>query len=62
MLESTIAAWHAFVRGESPDALSELLADDVVFYSPVVYRPQVGKQVTTVYLQTAVRTLAGDAP
>ena len=62
MIESTIAAWHAFVRGESPDALSELLADDVVFYSPVVYRPQVGKQVTTVYLQTAVRTLAGDAP
>ena len=62
MIESTIAAWHAFVRGESPGALSDLLADEVVFYSPVVYRPQVGKDVTTAYLETAVGILAGDAP
>ena len=62
MIESAIARWLDFVRGDSPDALSDLLADDVVFYSPVVYRPQVGKQLTTVYLEAAKRVLAGDAP
>ncbi len=62
MIESTIAAWHAFIRGQSPDALTRLLADDVVFYSPVVYRPQVGKALTPRYLEAAKRTLVGDAP
>jgi hypothetical protein len=36
-----------------------LLAADVVFYSPVVYTPQCGKPLTTQYLETATRTLAG---
>src|SRR6266436_444165 len=37
-----------------------LLADDVVFYSPIVYTPQEGKAITKLYLQAAGQTLPGD--
>lgn len=35
-----VSQWHAFVRRPEPEALDRLLADDVVFYSPVVFTPQ----------------------
>jgi hypothetical protein len=47
------------VRGELAGGLDELLADDVVFYSPIVYTPQKGKAITALYLQAAARTLPG---
>ena len=59
MIDDVIARWHRYLGGESPGGLDELLADDVVFYSPVVYTPQRGKPVTTQYLEAASRTLAG---
>jgi ketosteroid isomerase-like protein len=59
-IETVIDRWHGFMRGEEPNALDELLADDVVFYSPVVYTPQQGKGITTVYLQAAAVALPGD--
>jgi hypothetical protein len=46
MIEQTIAKWHRFLAGGLPGGLDELLADDVVFYSPVVFTPQKGKAVT----------------
>jgi len=61
MIDSVIARWHAHLTGESGEDLSELLADDVVFYSPIVYTPQRGKDITTMYLMAAKQTLgAGD--
>ena len=60
MIEHVIEQWHAYLRGDQPGALDELLADDVVFYSPIVYTPQVGKAITTLYLQAAGQTLPGD--
>ena len=54
-----IARWHGFISGETPGALDELLADDVVFYSPIVYTPQEGKAITTMYLTAAGATLGG---
>ena len=56
MIEKTIDAWHEFVRGRSPGALDELLADDCVFYSPVVFTPQKGKDITKLYLHAAYST------
>ena len=53
--------WKAHLRGELPGALDELLDDDVVFYSPIVYTPQAGKAITKMYLQAAGQTLPGDA-
>lgn len=49
------------MQGDLPGGLEELLADDVVFYSPVVYTPQRGKEITTRYLEAAAASLAGDA-
>lgn len=59
MIDDVIARWHRYMAGELPGGLDELLADDVVFYSPVVYTPQRGKAVTTQYLSAASEALAG---
>jgi SnoaL-like protein len=61
VIKDVIARWHRYLGGELPGGLEELLADDVVFYSPVVYTPQRGKPVTTQYLEAASRALAGGA-
>lgn len=61
MIDDVIARWHRFLDGELPGGLDELLADDVAFYSPVVYTPQRGKPLTTQYLEAASRALAGGA-
>jgi ketosteroid isomerase-like protein len=61
VIDDAIARWHRYLGGELPGGLDELLADDVVFYSPVVYTPQRGKPVTTQYLEAASRTLVDGA-
>ena len=61
MIDDVIARWHRFMEGGSPGGLDDLLADDVVFYSPVVFTPQRGREVTTRYLEAAAVALAGDA-
>lgn len=57
--EAPLAKWHEFVRsaGQRVEILDELLADDVVFRSPVVWTPQVGKPITTRYLVSAAQVL-----
>ncbi len=60
MIESVIEQWHDHLRGGLPGGLDELLADDVVFYSPIVYTPQEGKAITKLYLEAAGQTLPGD--
>lgn len=53
----TIAAWHRVVRERDLAALDALLADDVVFHSPVVHTPQRGKAITKLYLAGAMQVL-----
>jgi hypothetical protein len=60
MIEAVIEKWQAHLRGELPGGLDELLDEDVVFYSPIVYTPQEGKAITTLYLEAAGQTLPGD--
>ena len=60
VIEETVARWHEHLRGALPGGLDELLADDVVFYSPVVYTPQEGKAITSAYLEAAYGALGGD--
>ena len=48
-----VKAWHNYVRNVSGEALDKLLADDVVFQSPVVHTPQVGRDITKLYLLAA---------
>lgn len=62
MIETVIEQWHQHLRGELDGGLDELLDDDVVFYSPIVYTPQVGKAITKLYLSAALQTLLGEQP
>ena len=55
-----VEAWHAHVRDVKEETLDELLADDVVFLSPVVHTPQVGKAVTKLYLMAAFNVFPGE--
>jgi ketosteroid isomerase-like protein len=51
---SVIAAWHQLVQTRDMAALGRILADDVVFHSPVVHTPQRGKAITFRYLVAAM--------
>ena len=62
MIDEVIDRWHRHLRGDLPGGLDELLADDVVFYSPIVYTPQEGKAITKLYLEAAGQTLPGEKP
>jgi len=57
MNETPIAAWHRIVDSRSRESLSQWLADDVVFHSPVVHTPQRGKPVVMRYLSAALDVL-----
>ncbi len=57
MIEETIRNWHRFLRGEFEPGLDGLLHDDCVFYSPVVFTPQRGREITKRYLMAAGATL-----
>jgi hypothetical protein len=61
VIEGVIDRWHDHLRGRLDGGLDDLLHDDVVFYSPIVFTPQEGKAITTLYLQAAGQTLPGDA-
>jgi hypothetical protein len=50
---NTLSTWHELVRTRNARGLNSLLADNVVFHSPVVHTPQVGKAVTLQYLSAA---------
>lgn len=57
MGNDVVRRWHAFVKAGDPAGLDGLLADGVVFHSPVVHTPQRGKDIATVYLTAAMRVL-----
>jgi hypothetical protein len=49
-----VARWHRIVATRDRAALAALLADDVVFLSPVVHTPQRGKAIALAYLGAAL--------
>lgn len=55
-----IDAWHQLVADRNAQGLDALLADDVVFYSPVVHTPQAGKPITTMYLAAALHVFGNE--
>lgn len=56
-----LTEWHQIVRTRDASRLAALLADDVVFHSPVVHTPQVGKAITTKYLAAAIRVFGNES-
>ena len=53
MSVDALAAWHQLLTTCDPAGLDDLLAEDVVFHSPIVHTPQVGKAITKLYLSAA---------
>lgn len=60
-MTDALAGWHAYMRAPSPEALAPLLAEDVVFRSPAVHTPQVGRTITSKYLLAAAEVLGNDS-
>lgn len=61
MVSTKLESWRNVVRTRDANGLGELLAEDVVFYSPVVHTPQVGKKITTMYLAAAVQVFGNES-
>lgn len=57
MTQLTSDRWEQIAKSGDFDQLDHLLADDVVFESPIVHTPQVGRANTKAYLVAAVQVL-----
>jgi hypothetical protein len=55
----TIDRWHDMMSASSHDGLFELLAEDCIFWSPVVHTPQRGRDITYLYLSAASQVFGG---
>jgi hypothetical protein len=58
MTPTTLNRWHQLVATRNAAGIDALLADEVVFHSPVVHTPQVGRALTRMYLAAAMQVLA----
>jgi SnoaL-like domain len=56
-MHSGLEKWHRIVKSRDLAGLDDVLADDVIFYSPVVHTPQIGKAITYKYLSAALHVL-----
>ncbi len=52
-MENPISKWHQVVELRDYNLLKEILSENVIFYSPVIYTPQKGKSITLNYLVAA---------
>ena len=55
-----IEKWYEVIKSDNPDKYDEILAEDCVFYSPVVYTPQRGREITKMYLMAAGGVFGGE--
>ena len=52
--------WHQAIQTRDVSMLDEILAEEVVFYSPVVWSEQKGKALTKMYLTAALHVIGGN--
>jgi hypothetical protein len=52
--------WHQFMETRNPKILDELLTNEVIFYSPIVWAPQEGKKIAKLYLMAAMEVFGGE--
>jgi len=60
-MSSNLETWHQIIFNQDKNKLSAILADDVVFHSPIVHTPQKGKEITFMYLSAAFTILLNDS-
>lgn len=61
MTPLALEKWHQIVRTRDASSLKELLSNEVVFYSPVIHQPQIGKVITTMYLTAAIHVFGNES-
>jgi hypothetical protein len=61
MTPNPLDRWHRLLKDRDIAALDSLLSDQVVFYSPIVFTPQVGKAITARFLTAAFHVLVNDS-
>ena len=54
-MKNPINKWHEVVTTQNQDLLKSILAENVTFYSPVVFTAQKGKSLTLLYLMAAAQ-------
>lgn len=53
-MNKTLDRWHEFVETGNAGILDEILAEEVKFHSPFVWKPKDGKAITTRILLTVM--------
>ena len=51
--KNLIDKWHEVIGNDDPKLLDNIISDDAVFSSPVVFTPMEGKNITMMYLHAA---------
>ena len=51
--KNLIHKWHEVVGSDDPLLLENIISDDAIFSSPVVFKPMEGKKITMMYLSAA---------
>lgn len=59
--QNGLRLWHQLIANAQPQGLDALLDDRVVFHSPILHRPQEGKQLTQFYLTAAFNVLCNES-
>ncbi len=51
--KSLIKKWHKVIETDNLELLNDIIADNAIFSSPVVFKPMEGKEITMMYLYAA---------
>ncbi|HEX4384692.1 MAG TPA: nuclear transport factor 2 family protein [Myxococcales bacterium] len=60
MSETALECWHRLVKTQNAAGLQDLLAEDALFFSPVVHTPQRGRALAAMYLGAAFQVFFSD--
>jgi hypothetical protein len=60
-MSNHLANWHHVITTRDLSNLDDILADNAVFHSPIVHTPQLGKDITKMYLSAAFHVLLNDS-
>jgi hypothetical protein len=61
MAPDPIETWHLLLKARDARGLDALLAEEAVFHSPVVHKPQVGKALVKMYLAAAFMVFGNES-
>ena len=56
-----VTMWHKLIESRDIAGIDALLTDEIVFYSPVVHSPQIGRSGTIPYLRAAYHVFLNDS-